>query len=122
MAAITTAPPVRTTPGSDGAAPVRRTVAKAAELASGLGAIVLGAGLALVAPAWLRGHGSVLLLAGVLVHGLGMSQKYRIETNDGGLLWWERALFWLCWIILGGLGAWIAVQLATLPMASTGTA
>jgi len=122
MAAIITAPQVRTTPGREAAAPVRRTAAKVAELASGLGAIVLGAGLALVAPAWLRGYGGILLLAGVVVHGLGMSLKYRIEANDGGLLWWERALFWLCWVILGGLGAWIAVQLATLPTTSTGPA
>jgi uncharacterized membrane-anchored protein len=83
--------------------------AKGAELASGLGAIVLGAGLALVLPEWLRRYGVVLLIGGTLVHGVGMTLKYRFEQRDGPPLWWERALFWLCWAVLAALGLWIAV-------------
>ena len=52
-------------------------LAKGAELASGLGAIVLGAGLALVLPDWLRAYAMPLLVGGVVVHGLGMTLKYR---------------------------------------------
>lgn len=81
---------------------------KAAELASGLGAIVLGAGLALVLPDWLRNYALPLLVVGVVVHGLGMSLKYRLERRDGPPLWWERSLFWLCWACLAGLVVWIA--------------
>jgi hypothetical protein len=88
---------------------------KAAELASGLGAIVLGAGLALVLPAWLRDYGVGLLVAGVVVHGAGMTLKYRLEARGGPPLWWERALFWLCWTCLAGLGLWIATGIATRP-------
>ena len=81
---------------------------KAAELVSGLGAIVLGAGLALVAPEWLRRYAIPLLVGGLVVHGIGMSLKYRMEARRGPALWWERALFWLCWACLAGLGLWIA--------------
>jgi hypothetical protein len=82
--------------------------AKGAELASGLGAIVLGAGLALVLPQWLRQYGVALLIGGVVVHGVGMTLKYRLERRDGPPLWWERALFWLCWLCLSALGSWLA--------------
>ena len=85
--------------------------AKGAELASGLGAIVLGAGLALVLPEWLRAYGLPLLAGGALVHGVGMTLKYRLERRDGPPLWWERALFWLCGISLAALGVWLAAGL-----------
>lgn len=87
----------------------RSTATKGAELASGLGAIVLGAGLALVLPGWLRSYALPLLVGGALVHGVGMTLKYRLENRDGPPLWWERALFWLCWAGLAALGLWIAV-------------
>jgi hypothetical protein len=86
----------------------RSAATKGAELASGVGAILLGAGLALVLPAWLRSHALPLLVGGALVHGVGMTLKYRLETREGPPAWWERALFWLCWAGLVGLGAWIA--------------
>ena len=85
-------------------------VAKAVELASGLGAIVLGAGMALVLPDWLRTYAVPLLVGGVVVHGVGMTLKYRMETRGGPPIWWERALFWLCWLCLVGLGLWIATS------------
>jgi hypothetical protein len=82
-------------------------VAKAAELTSGVGAIVLGAGLALILPPWLREYAVPLLVVGLVVHGLGMSLNYRLQSRDGPPLWWERALFWACWVCLVGLGVWI---------------
>jgi hypothetical protein len=83
--------------------------ARSAELASGLGAIVLGSGLALVLPEWLRGFAVPLLVAGIVVHGLGMTLKYRLESRTGPPLWWERALFWLCWLCLAVLTTWLVV-------------
>lgn len=85
---------------------------KAAELASGAGAIVLGAGLALVLPQWLRTYATPLLVAGVVVHGAGMTLKYRMVSREGPPVWWERALFWLCWLCLAALGIWIAAAFA----------
>lgn len=89
----------------------RLPAAKGAELASGLGAMVLGAGLALVLPQGLRTYAVPLLLGGALIHGLGMTLKYRLEAREGPPLWWERLLFGVCWASLAGLGIWIAMGL-----------
>lgn len=86
----------------------QRAASKGAELAASLGAMVLGAGLALLLPEWLRAYATLLLGGGVLVHGLGMTLKYRLEARRGPPLPWERALFWLCCAWLAGLGIWIA--------------
>lgn len=69
---------------------------KAAELASGLGPLVRGAGLALILPEWLRANATPLLVGGVVVHGAGMTLKHRVESRRGPPPWWERALFWAC--------------------------
>jgi hypothetical protein len=87
----------------------QRTAAKGAELVSGLGAIVLGMGLALVLPAWLRAFAFPLLIVGALAHGAGMTLKYRFETRQTEPSRWERGLFWLCWACLAGVGIWMAM-------------
>ena len=90
-----------------------REAAKAADLASGLGAIVLGAGLALLVPDVLRGFAIPILAAGILVHGVGMSLKHRLEAVERSPLWWEQALFWSCWLCLAVLATWLLVRLST---------
>lgn len=87
---------------------MHRGTTKGAELASRLGTVVLGAGLALVLPGWLRSYAVPLRVGGTLVHGIGMTLKHRVEKRDGPPLWWEWALFWLCWLCLAALGVWLA--------------
>lgn len=83
---------------------------KAAELASGLGAMVLGAGLALLSPALLSGYAIPILAAGILVHGIGMSLKHRLESAARAPVWWESVLFWLCWGVLAILAIGLLVR------------
>lgn len=80
---------------------MKLTTSRKAELLSGLGAIVLGAGLALVAPLSLKDHAWWLLGIGVIVHGAGMTLKYRLESSSALIGNWDRFLFWLCWAGLG---------------------
>lgn len=89
-----------------------RRAVKAAELASALGAGVLGAGIALLGPDLLREFAIPLLAAGVLVHGAGMTLKHRLESAQREPLWGEKALFWLCWGLLGALAAWLLISLS----------
>lgn len=84
--------------------------AKGADLASGLGAIVLGAGLGQLAPQDLRDLAVPLLVVGIVVHGVGMSLKHRFDRAARQPLWWEAALFWLCWACLAGMAVWLVAR------------
>lgn len=81
--------------------------AEAADLASGLGAIALGAGLALLAHVALAPYALHLLVIGLIVHGGGMTLKNRWENDERELHLWEQALFWLCWLLLAALVVWM---------------
>ena len=73
---------------------------KHAEVLSVLGAGVLGAGLALLAPAALAPHVYWLIGVGTAVHGLGMTVKHRLEREQRVQRNWERMLFGACWLAL----------------------
>jgi hypothetical protein len=66
-----------------------------------------------MAPEAIRVYAIPLLGVGLVVHAAGMTLKYRLEGRESSPLWWERSLFWLCWIFLAALGLWMATALAT---------
>lgn len=88
---------------------------KSAELLSGVGAVVLGVGLGLLAPLTIQRHALTLLGAGVLLHGAGMTLKYRLEAGGREPQWWDRALFWACWAFLLATLGWIAFLVVAQP-------
>lgn len=95
----------------------RPAFVKSAELLSGVGAIVLGVRLGLLAPLLLQRHALLLLGAGLLLHGAGMTLKYRLETGSRQPQWWDRTLFWACWSILLATLGWVPIALLTQPQA-----
>ena len=80
---------------------LNHSAVKRAELLSGLGAIVLGAGLALLAPERLERFAWFFLIAGGMAHGAGMYMKHRFEAKTGAPIPnWETVLYWICWVLL----------------------
>ena len=89
----------------------RPALVKSAELLSGGGAVILGAGLGLLAPMLMQRHALLLLGTGALLHGAGMTLKHRLEAGDHDLQWWDRTLFWACWAALLATLGWFAYLL-----------
>ena len=84
---------------------------KRAELLSSLGAGVLGAGIALLLPNQLALYAIPILLLGLISHAVGMSQKHGLEQQGEAVrVWWAEALYWLCWLALAALLAWIVIR------------
>lgn len=82
-----------------------------AELTSGVGAVILGIGLGVLLSDRLAGLGFGILAAGIVVHGWGMYDRRRQERSHGSVdPWWASALYWVCWIGLGGMLAWIVMR------------
>ncbi len=75
---------------------VRSTATRETELAPCLGGIVVDAGLALIDLEAVRAYPVSLLVASLVVHGAGMTPKYRHEGRESPPVWWERLLLWLC--------------------------
>ena len=84
---------------------------KLADLTSGIGAIVLGLGLGVVASRLLAGMGLPLLIGGLILHGWGMYDKHRLESAEIAEPWWATALYWICWALLAGLAAYLLLRL-----------
>ena len=85
---------------------------KLAELTSGIGAGVLGAGLALLLPAAAAAYALPILILGALMHGWGMFDKHRLEQSAGSVQpRWAGLLYWGCWLALLALGSVVVLGL-----------
>ncbi|ANY83954.1 hypothetical protein BB934_37400 (plasmid) [Microvirga ossetica] len=92
------------------AKPSRRRLA---ELTSGVGAIVLGIGLGMLAADRIGRFGIPLLLVGAAAHTWGMFDKHRLgHQADAPNVWWELFVYWACWILLGRAGFGAPVHLS----------
>jgi len=86
---------------------------KQVELAASGGAGLLGAGIGVLFASWLRPAGVLLLVVGAVLHGWGMLVRHRLERRGHTALpRWSVALFWLCWLVLLGLAAYLLRPLA----------
>ena len=94
--------------------PDRFTAAvKRAELLGTTGVFVLGAGAGVWFGEVLARYAVVLLVGGGLLHGVAMYGKHQLETV-GGMAQpvWYRILYWLCWVLLAMLAAWLILSRA----------
>ena len=84
---------------------------KLAELTSGIGALVLGAGLAVLMPRLFEGFGAAITAIGLSLHAFGMWDKHRLEAREGHVdPSWVLALYWVCWLLLGGVVVLLLVR------------
>lgn len=81
---------------------------KRADVTSGVGAGVLGGGIALLLAQYLTPYAIPLLLVGALLHGWGMFDRHRQDRQAGtDTLRWAEALYWVCWVALFALAVYI---------------
>ena len=75
---------------------------KLAELTSGVGALVLGAGMGALFPRWFAPAAGLIATAGLFLHAFGMWDKHRMERQEGARdPAWVAGLYWACWLLLG---------------------
>ena len=85
-----------------------RSRMKQAELASAVGAGVLGLGVGALLALQVRPFLVPTLVVGGLLHIWGMWDKHRLEAEAESITpWWAKALYWICWIALAGLAVYL---------------
>lgn len=77
---------------------------KRADLASGVGAAILGAGVGVLAASYLAAYAGLLVVVGLVLHAWAMLERRRLETA-APTIWWAETLYWLCWLLLLVIGA-----------------
>lgn len=82
---------------------------KKADLASGVGAAVLGGGVGVVVAPYLGSYAVLLVVVGTTMHAWAMLKRRRLNSTAHGV-WWAEALYWLCWGILLVIGAFVLLR------------
>ncbi len=75
---------------------------RVAELTSGVGAGIIGAGIGVLLAGYLAGLALPILAVGLLLHAWGMRDKHALEAGAAHV-WWSNTLYWICWLALAGL-------------------
>lgn len=87
---------------------------KQLDLLGGIGAGVLGAGLALLFAKWLQPFAVPALLIGIAVHGWAMFAKHGLERKSNlEQPKWATVAEWTCWVMLAVLALYVSVSAIT---------
>lgn len=74
---------------------------KRADLASSVGAGLLGVGLGILLFPLLQPFWVLTVALGGVIHVWGMFTKHRLEKEASmSAVWWSDVLYWLCWLML----------------------
>jgi hypothetical protein len=84
---------------------------KRVDLASGVGAGILGGGLGALAAQYLDvgPYVAPLIVVGAMLHAWGMFERHRLDAA-APRVWWGEALYWICWAILVAVGVLVLVR------------
>lgn len=83
---------------------------KQLELLGGLGAGILGAGIALVLVRWIQLYALPILMVGLVSHGWAMWAKSRLERQVNiPQPAWALVAEWICWLMIAGLIIYVVV-------------
>ena len=73
----------------------------------------MGVGIGVLFAATLQDFGAIILVAGGFMHVWGMLDKRRLERAAGAERpWWAALLYWLCWVALAVLAAFLLLRSA----------
>jgi hypothetical protein len=81
---------------------------KQAEIASALGAGIIGFGLGAYLANYFASNALWIIVIGIALHGVAMYKKAEIKPTK---LAWAKWLYWLCWAIIIGLAIYILTSI-----------
>jgi hypothetical protein len=89
----------------------RQAPLECADLASGIGLLILGIGVGALFGGLLYPPALYFVAGGILLHGWGMFRKHGLKREFfGGSLWWVQGLYGLCWVLLAALILYLRSQ------------